>query len=122
MSITEDQREAAEDVVAGWEEELNSHGERIAPSRRDELVGIVAYADELWPVIDLHGSPLLAWSWDGDPVSGDKIRKLADAIDYLNGYGIEVSIGRSARGYTYINLDLDKFTEETSEDEFSQAF
>jgi hypothetical protein len=98
-------------------------GDKMKIAAPDWLAGVFAAADEVWPVIKGDGGFLLEWWRDGtpaeteEPLRPDKIRKLADAIELLNRNGLQVTFGMSARGITYLNIDLSDCLTEYEEEE-----
>ena len=75
--------------------------------------------DKLWPVIEAGSgddgdekSYTLQWNtFRGGPAETNEqltaktVHQLADAIAYLEEHGLMVNLGRSTRGYTYLNIE-----------------
>jgi hypothetical protein len=82
----------------------------IPEGTRTKIIGALITADRIWSVLDNGDGFTLQWyirglpAHQGEDLTPEVIRKLADAIESLNTAGIPVTFGMSNRGVTYLNI------------------
>ena len=92
------------DIVQEVDEQNRSYGGvTLSAYGRQKLTAALLDVSQVWNVVS-NGQPLLEWSPEGDEVSPEFFERLAEAVRRLQGHGFGLSIGRSSRGYTYLNI------------------
>jgi hypothetical protein len=104
---------AISEGLALYDADLRGNGQELRNA--PELAAILAEANDIWPLAVNSSGVTLYWNTDDEPVpigevlTSDAITKLAEVISFLAGREILVTLGKSARGYTYLNVQLDNW-------------